>query len=103
MLVQDQPIHAEFPFLRSAPSRVGTVLVTGSAGLLGSALCAMLADRGHRVIRHRRLRTEAGHLAFPLEQLALIEPAVRQCRPDWVIHAAANTSVDAGIRAPAAC
>lgn len=102
MLVQDQAIRPEIYPARPAPSRGGTVLVTGGSGLLGSALCTVLAGAGYRVIRHSRIHPGADHLAFPLEQLALIEPAVCHCRPDWIIHAAAITSVDACETDPAA-
>jgi len=102
MLVQDQPVRREFPASPPAPSRAGTVLLTGSSGLLGSALCPVLAGEGHRLIRHGRIRPGADHLAFPLEQLALIEPAIRLCQPDWIIHAAANTSLDRCEEDPAA-
>lgn len=74
---------------------MGTVLVTGASGLLGSALGAVLAREGYGVIRHGRSLPAEGHLSFPLEHLALIEPAVRERRPDWIIHAAGNTNVDA--------
>jgi len=94
MVVQEHPLRPESPASSPAPSRAGTVLLTGSSGLLGSALGAVLSGEGLRLIRHGRKNPAAGHLAFPLEQLELIEPAVRQCRPDWIIHAAANTGVD---------
>lgn len=68
-----------------------TVLVTGAGGLLGSALCARLGREGHRVVSH----TRSGAAGFPLEDLARIGPAVRDAHPDWIIHAAGNTNLDA--------
>jgi dTDP-4-dehydrorhamnose reductase len=102
MLVQDQPSRPEVPSTGPAPSRAGKVLVTGASGLLGSTLCTVLAGEGHHLIRHGRTRLAADDLAFPLEELALIEPAIGQGRPDWIIHAAANTSVEACETDPAA-
>lgn len=67
------------------------VLVTGASGMLGTALCACLAREGCRVVPH--LRTEPA--GFSLDQLDRIEPAVRAARPDWIIHAAGNTNLDA--------
>jgi dTDP-4-dehydrorhamnose reductase len=67
------------------------VLVTGAGGLLGAALCACLGREGFGVIPH----TRSGAAGFPLEDLARIGPAVRAARPDWIIHAAGNTNLDA--------
>jgi len=94
MLVQGQRIHTDGASCLSAASRADSVLVTGASGLLGTALCSVLVQGGHRVIRHARTLASADQLAFPLEELAQIEPAIGQCRPDWVVHAAGNTSVD---------
>jgi dTDP-4-dehydrorhamnose reductase len=102
MLVQDLPVYADSASPLSAPTRADSVLVTGASGLLGTALCSVLARSRYRVIRHGRTLFGDGHLAFPLEQVEQIEPAVSRCRPDWIIHAAGNTSVDACETDPAA-
>lgn len=94
MLLQEQPPRPESPAAKPAQTRAGTVLVTGATGLLGTALCVALVDRGHRVIRQGRTGLNPTDQAFPLENLALIEPAVGAVRPDWIIHTAGNTSVD---------
>lgn len=101
-LLQDSQLRTEATPVASAPNRPGTVLVTGASGLLGTALCTVLTAEGHRVVRHGRSLLSEGHLAFPLENIALIEPAVREQKPDWIIHAAGNTSVDGCEQDPAA-
>lgn len=75
-----------------------TVLVTGAGGLLGTALCARLARDEYRVISH----TRSGSGGFLLEDAARIEPAIGSCHPDWIIHAAGNTNLDACEADPAA-
>jgi dTDP-4-dehydrorhamnose reductase len=102
MFVQHQPVDTDSASPMPVPSRTDTVLVTGATGLLGTALCSVLARGRHRVIRHGRTPYGDGHPAFPLEQLDQIEPAIRQGRPDWIVHAAGNTSVDACEQDPAA-
>ena len=47
-LAGDLAVHRAMAMLRSPPL---TVAVTGSSGLIGSALCALLSTGGHRVIR----------------------------------------------------
>lgn len=74
------------------------VLVTGAAGLLGGALCAQLAARGHAVtaLVHRAT-------AVPAEGVTLLHGDVRQPgfglarlpEVDLVIHSAAITAFDA--------
>jgi dTDP-4-dehydrorhamnose reductase len=101
-LLQDSQLRTEATQVALVPKRSATVLVTGASGLLGTALCTALAGEGHRVVRHGRSLPPGDHLAFPLENLALIEPAVREQKPDWIIHAAGNTSVDGCEQEPGA-
>ncbi|MEO7125677.1 MAG: TIGR01777 family oxidoreductase [Nakamurella sp.] len=54
-LADDLAAHHWARALRATPA---TVAVTGSSGLIGSALCALLTTGGHRVIRLQRRRTD---------------------------------------------
>ena len=74
-----------------------TVAITGSTGLLGSALAAFLTTGGHRVVRVVRSRGEAGALSRgPNEQTVYWSPskdeidagALRQAAPDAIVHLA---------------
>ena len=74
-----------------------TVAITGSGGLLGSALAAFLTTGGHRVVRVVRSRGEAGALSHgPQEQTVYWNPstdeidmgALRQAAPDAIVHLA---------------
>ncbi|MCU0793862.1 MAG: SDR family oxidoreductase [Opitutaceae bacterium] len=85
----------------SAPARPLRILVTGSTGLLGRTLCPALAARGHIVLSHSRSASSAS-VAFPLLPGHELERAVLALRPDWIIHAAALTDLDACERDPAA-
>lgn len=64
------------------------VLITGSTGMLGTALAQTLAEAGHAVV------------ACPIEELdicdqAAVERALAAHRPDWLANCAAITAVDA--------
>jgi dTDP-4-dehydrorhamnose reductase len=97
---------------RSAPDSVlpgpgsRTVLVTGAGGLLGRAVCRVFAGAGQRVIGLTRTSAVdpvcAETVNFSLEDSAQISAAVAAAAPDWIVHAAANTDVDACEREPAA-
>jgi dTDP-4-dehydrorhamnose reductase len=91
MLATEVQTSAVLPSVGGKDSVTTTVWVTGAGGLLGTALCARLAREGHRVIPH----TRSGPTGFSFEELDRIEPAVRAARPDWIIHAAGNTNLDA--------
>lgn len=94
MLLHHLPFSTKCLPPTSLPTQAGTVLVTGASGILGMALCTALARGGYQVIRHGRSSLVKGQLAFSLENVALIEPAIRERKPDWIVHAAGNTSVD---------
>lgn len=66
--------------------------------MLGMALCAHLESEGYRVVRHQRTPPQG----FSLDELDRIELAVREARPDWIIHAAGNTNLDSCETDPAA-
>jgi dTDP-glucose 4,6-dehydratase len=95
---------------------IRTVLVTGGAGFIGSAVCRLLVEHGTRVINFDKL-TYAGNLG----SLRGIEKSphyrfvhgdvcdgkavldlLREERADGVMHLAAETHVDRSIDSPAA-
>ncbi len=68
------------------------IAVTGAAGMLGQALVRTLEAR-HEVLALGRDRLD---VTQPLE----VERAVAEARPDWIVHAAAFTGVDAAEAQP---
>jgi dTDP-glucose 4,6-dehydratase len=98
------------------PRPIRTLLVTGGAGFIGSAVCRLLVAQGTRVINFDKL-TYAGNLAS-LEPVAgspnyrfvrgdicdgaLVLELLRDERVDGVMHLAAETHVDRSIDSPAA-
>jgi dTDP-glucose 4,6-dehydratase len=95
---------------------IRTVLVTGGAGFIGSAVCRLMAAHGTRVINFDKL-TYAGNLAScgPVADSpnyrfvqgdicdgALVLDLLRSERVDGIMHLAAETHVDRSIDSPAA-
>ena len=93
-----------------------TLLVTGGAGFIGSAVCRLLVGRGVRVINLDKL-TYAGNLASlaaiagsphyrfvhgDISDAPMILDLLREERVDAVMHLAAETHVDRSIDSPAA-
>ena len=71
----------------ASPSRV---LVTGAAGFTGRHLCALLAARGHAVVRLvERASGAPDEVAADLLDRDAISTAVRTAAPDAVVHLAA--------------
>jgi UDP-glucose 4-epimerase len=74
-----------------------TVLVTGAAGFIGSALCRRLVSLGHRVVgydnlsrgRREYLPTSVQLLEGDIRDAAGVREAIAAARPDCVIHLAA--------------
>jgi dTDP-glucose 4,6-dehydratase len=92
------------------------ILVTGSAGFIGSNLVHLLIKSGHHVLSFDNL-TYAGNLESladlredPLHQFlraditdpSAVQQAFVSFRPDWVMHLAAESHVDRSIDGPAA-
>ena len=95
---------------------VHTILVTGGAGFIGSAVIRYLIQKTpHRVVNIDKL-TYAGHLESLLSvsdseryhfihadicNKTLMEQVFDEFQPDWVMHLAAESHVDRSINAPA--
>ena len=83
--------------MTNAADRRLTVLVTGGAGFIGSALCHQLTSAGQRVLVYDDLsRGRRGHLPPDVELIpgdirdgAMLQRAVSSAKPDVVIHLAA--------------
>ena len=83
--------------MTNAADRRTTVLVTGGAGFIGSALCHRLTSAGHRVVVYDDLsRGRRGYLPPDVELIpgdirdgARLQRAVSSAKPDVVIHLAA--------------
>jgi dTDP-4-dehydrorhamnose reductase len=69
------------------------LLVTGASGQVGRAL--------HEAARQRHEVVALGHGELAVEDALACERAVARARPDWILHPAAMTDVDACERDPA--
>jgi len=69
------------------------ILVTGARGMLGTDLCRILRDHGHRV--------EATDIQeMDVRDFDRVRRTLAETRPDWVLHLAALTDVDGCEREP---
>lgn len=64
------------------------VLVTGAAGQLGHELVRVFSGAGHEVVA-------TSHATLDIADPAAVVSAVDSARPDWILHGAAWTAVDA--------
>lgn len=80
------------------------ILITGASGLLGANLVLAAVEHGHTVIgvscTHRLRRMEFGVLRADLTRDGEANRVIVDCSPDWVVHCAALTDLDACERAP---
>jgi dTDP-4-dehydrorhamnose reductase len=70
------------------------MLVTGAAGMLGSALCPTLMQRGHTVFETDLAPVDEGIECLDVRSYKQIEEIVGKVKPDMVMHLAAETDVD---------
>ncbi|HET9449653.1 MAG TPA: SDR family oxidoreductase [Aggregicoccus sp.] len=82
------------------------LLVTGSNGLVGSRACALAEAAGHEVVGlGRGARRTGGHYAYvevDLTREEAVLSAIREAKPDAVLHTASMTEVDACEKDPQA-
>ncbi len=70
------------------------ILVTGAAGMLGSALCPTLTQRGHEVLA-TDIATEDDKIGYlDVRSHRQIEEIIEKTQPQMVMHLAAETDVD---------
>jgi dTDP-4-dehydrorhamnose reductase len=70
------------------------ILVTGAAGMLGSALCPTLTQRGHKVFATDVTAVDEGIKYLDVRDYKQLEETVGKIKPDMVMHLAAETDVD---------
>jgi dTDP-4-dehydrorhamnose reductase len=68
-------------------------LVTGASGVVGTDLCQVLEQGGHKVVR-TDLSTAEKAQHMDVRDASEVGNTVKRERPDWVIHLAAETNVD---------
>jgi dTDP-4-dehydrorhamnose reductase len=70
------------------------ILVTGAAGMLGSALCPMLKERGYAVYATDIVTSDEAVQLLDVRRLEMVRSMVDEVKPDMVMHLAAETDVD---------
>ena len=70
------------------------ILVTGAAGMLGSALCPTLAKERHKIFATDLAAVDEGIEYLDVRGYKQIEEFVDRVKPDIVMHLAAETDVD---------
>lgn len=70
------------------------ILVTGSAGMLGSSLCPILKQKGHVVLATDLVAEDEGIEHLDVRNYSQIKKFVEKFKPDMVMHLAAETDVD---------
>jgi GDP-4-dehydro-6-deoxy-D-mannose reductase len=75
-------------------------LVTGGTGFVGRYLCAELRGRGTTVVAAGRAHEVGADLALDLADLASVQEAIDEARPDVVFHLAAQAFVPQATRDP---
>lgn len=77
------------------------VLVTGAEGMLGSALCPELRQRGHEVIQTDVEPKSPGIAQLDVRDEGAVHALLTAERPKFLLHLAAETDVDRCEREPA--
>jgi len=70
------------------------ILVTGVAGMLGSTLCPILRESGHRVWATDVDTSDEGIKYLDVRSYEQVKEIIEEIRPDMVMHLAAETDVD---------
>jgi len=70
------------------------ILVTGAAGMLGSALCPILEKRGYEVYATDVYSSNEGIQCLDVRNHKLVKEVIEKINPDRVMHLAAETDVD---------
>ena len=70
------------------------ILVTGSAGMLGSALRPTLTQRGHKLFATDLTPTDDGVEYLDVRVYKQVADIIGRIKPDMVMHLAAETDVD---------
>jgi dTDP-4-dehydrorhamnose reductase len=70
------------------------ILVTGAAGMLGSALCPTLTQKGHHVLATDLAPADEGIEYLDVRRHKQVEQAIEKVKPEMVMHLAAETDVD---------
>jgi len=70
------------------------ILVTGAAGMLGSALCPVLKQKRHEVFVTDLVPTNDGVEYLDVRDFRQVEKLVENTKPDILMHLAAETDVD---------
>jgi dTDP-4-dehydrorhamnose reductase len=70
------------------------ILLTGSAGMLGSSLCPTLAKRKHEIFATDLIPKKGEIECLDVRKFKQIEMFIDKVKPDIVMHLAAETDVD---------
>lgn len=69
-------------------------LVTGANGMLGSALCPLLSQKGHEVVKTDISLHQPDVLFLDVKNLNGVKKIVKEEKPDIIFHLSAETDVD---------
>ncbi|KAJ3570133.1 hypothetical protein NP233_g4595 [Leucocoprinus birnbaumii] len=76
------------------------IVITGASGVLGSAIYRALKTTNHAVIGLANSRAQGGLSKIDLTDQSAIQDFLRESKPDWVIHCAAERRPDVAEKDP---